>query len=74
MPAPIAGVVRAAYGDATGHIFMISAAFAVVALAAVLLVKEVPLRSTVSIADPEAAERGRVAEVAAPQAVVSVAS
>ncbi|HEV7195542.1 MAG TPA: MDR family MFS transporter [Pedococcus sp.] len=74
MPGPIAGVVRAAYGDATGHIFMISAAFAVVALAAVLLVKEVPLRSTVSIADPKPAERGRVAEVAASPAAVSVAS
>jgi len=51
MPAPIAGLVRSAYGDATGHIFMVSAAFAVVALLAVLFVKEVPLRTTVSMAD-----------------------
>ncbi len=52
MPDPIAAIVRAAYGDATGHIFMISAAFAVVAFIAVLFVKEVPLRTTVSIAEP----------------------
>lgn len=49
MPAPIAGIVRAAYGDATGHIFMVSAIFAVVALLAVLFVKEVPLRTTVAM-------------------------
>ena len=51
MPAPIADIVRAAYGDATGHIFLISAVFAAVALLAVLFVKEVPLRTTVSMAD-----------------------
>jgi hypothetical protein len=49
MPEPVAGIVRAAYGDATGHIFMISAVFAVVALLAVLFLKEVPLRTTVSM-------------------------
>jgi EmrB/QacA subfamily drug resistance transporter len=51
MPAPIGQIVRAAYGDATGHIFLISAVFAVVALLAVLFVKEVPLRTTVSMGD-----------------------
>ena len=49
MPGPIASIVRAAYGDATGHIFLISAAFAAVALLAVLFLKEVPLRTTVSM-------------------------
>ena len=43
--------MRAAYGDATGHIFLISAVFAAVALLAVLFVKEVPLRTTVSMGD-----------------------
>jgi MFS family permease len=52
MPSAVAGIVRASYGDATGHIFMLSAVFAVVALLAVLFVKEVPLRSTVSAAAP----------------------
>jgi EmrB/QacA subfamily drug resistance transporter len=51
MPEPVAGIVRAAYGDATGHIFMISAVFAVVALLAVLFLKEVPLRTTVSMSN-----------------------
>ena len=51
MPAPIAQIVRAAYGDATGHIFLISAGFAVVALLAVVFVKEVPLRTTVSMTE-----------------------
>ena len=51
MPAPIRHIVRAAYGDATGHIFLISAVVAVVALLAVLFIKEVPLRTTVWIGE-----------------------
>jgi hypothetical protein len=58
MPAPIRDIMRAAYGDATAEIFLISAVIAVVALIAVLLIKEQPLRRTVDIrpeaaADPE---------------------
>lgn len=53
LPAPIADVMRAAYGDATAGIFMISAAVSVVALLAVIFIKEVPLRRTVDIT-PEA--------------------
>jgi MFS family permease len=55
MPAPIRDIMRAAYGDATAEIFLISAVIAVVALIAVLLIKEQPLRRTVDIR-PEAAE------------------
>ncbi|MDU0313925.1 MDR family MFS transporter [Phycicoccus sp. M110.8] len=51
MPAPIREIVRAAYGDSTGHIFLIAAVFGVVALLAVLFVKEVPLRTTVSMTE-----------------------
>ncbi|RAM38453.1 MFS transporter [Arthrobacter globiformis] len=54
MPAPIRDIMRAAYGDATAEIFLISAVIAVVALIAVLLIKEQPLRRTVDIR-PEAA-------------------
>jgi MFS family permease len=54
MPAPIRDIMRAAYGDATAEIFLIAAAIAVVALVAVLLIKEKPLRRTVDIR-PEAA-------------------
>ncbi|MFC8039164.1 MFS transporter [Paenarthrobacter sp. NPDC057355] len=50
MPAPIADIMRAAYGDATAQIFLISAIISVVALLAVLFVKERPLRRTVDAA------------------------
>lgn len=50
MPAPIADIMRAAYGDATAQIFLISAIISVVALIAVLLIKERPLRRTVDAA------------------------
>jgi EmrB/QacA subfamily drug resistance transporter len=53
LPAPVADVMRAAYGDATAGIFMISAAVSVVALLAVLFIKEKPLRRTVDLT-PEA--------------------
>jgi len=53
LPAPILAIVRAAYGDATGHLFLIGAAFALIALIAVIFVKEVPLRQTVSMTSAE---------------------
>jgi len=49
MPAPVRDIMRAAYGDATAEIFLIAGAIAVVALIAVLLIKEQPLRRTVDI-------------------------
>ncbi|WP_370617957.1 MFS transporter [Mumia qirimensis] len=59
MPAPIADLVRTSYGDATGEIFVVAAAVAVVALIAVLFIKEVPLRTTVRKTDvvEESSER-----------------
>ncbi len=47
LPAPIRAVVESAFGDATGHIFLVALPFAVGALIAVLLIKEVPLRTSV---------------------------
>ena len=49
MPAPIRDIMRAAYGDATAEIFLISAVVAVVALVSILFIKERPLRRTVDI-------------------------
>jgi EmrB/QacA subfamily drug resistance transporter len=49
MPAPVRDIMRAAYGDATAEIFLIAAGIAVVALMAVLFIKEQPLRRTVDI-------------------------
>jgi MFS family permease len=51
LPPQLAELVRHAYGDATGRIFLIAAACAVVSLIAVVLIKEVPLRTTVAKVD-----------------------
>ncbi|TDC17341.1 MDR family MFS transporter, partial [Kribbella albertanoniae] len=56
LPAPVAEIVRRAYGDATGRIFIIAAASAVVSLLAVLFIREVPLRRTVAMTDEDAAD------------------
>ncbi|MEJ3656856.1 MFS transporter [Actinomycetes bacterium KLBMP 9759] len=45
LPAVQAAAARAAYGDAIGHIFMLTAVGSLVTLAAVLLIREVPLRT-----------------------------
>jgi MFS family permease len=51
LPPQLAELVRQAYGDATGRIFLIAAACAVVSLIAVLFIKEAPLRRTVAKLD-----------------------
>ncbi|WP_228780756.1 MDR family MFS transporter [Nocardia cyriacigeorgica] len=51
LPEPIATIVRTAYGDATGRIFLIAAFATVVALVATLLLPNRPLRTTIDI-DP----------------------
>lgn len=50
LPEPVREVVRAAYGDATGILFLVTAAITVVTVIAVLLLKERPLRDTLDIA------------------------
>ena len=54
LPGPVQLIVRAAYGDSFGTLFLIAAAVSVLTLVAVLLVREVPLRNTVELR-PEAA-------------------
>jgi EmrB/QacA subfamily drug resistance transporter len=58
LPGPIQAIVRTAYGDSFGTLFLIAAAVAVVTLLAVVFVHEVPLRNTVELqtAKPETAE------------------
>lgn len=51
LPESIQHIVRAAYGDATGHIFLVSAAIAVVGVIAVLLLKPITLRTSLDLAD-----------------------
>ena len=54
MPEPVREIMRAAYGDATAQIFMVSAIVGLVALVAILFIKEQPLRRTVDIVSPSA--------------------
>ncbi len=49
LPGPVRDIMRAAYGDATAQIFLISAVIGVIALVAVLFIKEKPLRLTVDV-------------------------
>jgi EmrB/QacA subfamily drug resistance transporter len=49
MPEAVQSVIRAAYGDATGRTFLIAAAAAVVALIAVALLPNRPLRRTIDL-------------------------
>jgi len=77
LPPQIRDIMRAAYGDATAEIFMISAIVGVVALVSVLFIKEKPLRRTVDI-QPEAssfaAVTGSGADVDAGAAAHAVAA
>ncbi|WP_434992575.1 MFS transporter [Arthrobacter sp. Ld5] len=61
LPAPIAEIVRAAYGDSTALIFLITAVIAVVGLVCVLFIRETPLRRTVDFA--QAAPAGPAASM-----------
>jgi EmrB/QacA subfamily drug resistance transporter len=48
LPGPVRSLYEHAFGDAVGHIFLISVPFAVLALICVLAIREVPLRTTVA--------------------------
>jgi len=66
LPAPVRTIVRQAYGDATGRIFVISAIVAAVALVCVIFIKEVPLRTTVKLGDSAENATAGVAGTASP--------
>lgn len=58
LPPPVALVIRTAYGDATGRIFLIAGFVALITLVAVLLIPNRPLRQTIDIAQaPEPGEQ-----------------
>ena len=65
MPAPVAEVVRASFGDVTGHVFLVAAVLSILGLVAVLLIREVPLRETLSqpSSDAEAIDTGILVEL-----------
>jgi EmrB/QacA subfamily drug resistance transporter len=46
LPAPVRALYETAFGEATGHLFLVAAPFALLALVCVLFIREVPLRTT----------------------------
>jgi len=73
LPAPVAEVVRTAYGDGTARIFLVAACVGVIALIATVFIEEVALRRTVSMASPGQQEGGGTAadSIASPGSVRS---
>jgi predicted MFS family arabinose efflux permease len=63
LPAPVRHLYETAFGDATGHLFMVSVPFALASLLCILFIREVPLRTTLDVEDsveavaPESAPR-----------------
>ena len=51
LPAPIRDLFEHSFGVATGHIFLVAVPFAVLAFLCVLMIKEVPLRTTIQRSD-----------------------
>jgi MFS family permease len=64
LPDQIQHIVRAAYGDATGHIFLISAAIAVVGVLAAAFLPQTTLRTTLDLGATPADDDAPVAELA----------
>jgi EmrB/QacA subfamily drug resistance transporter len=53
---PFRSIFEHAFGEATGHLFLVALPFAVLALACVVFIEEVPLRTTILREDEMAAE------------------
>jgi EmrB/QacA subfamily drug resistance transporter len=58
LPEAFQHIVRAAYGDATGHIFLISAVIGIVGVIAAIFLRPVRLRTTLDLAENLAEEGG----------------
>jgi len=56
LPEPVRAIFEHAFGEATGHIFLVATPIAMLALVCVLFIREVPLRTTVLRADELAPE------------------
>lgn len=56
LPAPVRALYETSFGEATGHLFLVAAPFAILAFVCVLFIKEVPLRTTLGDSElaPEA--------------------
>src|SRR5574340_1110938 len=53
LPAPVLTVIRTAYGDATGRLFLIAGFVSIVTLIAVVLIPNRPLRQTIDVTPTE---------------------
>jgi EmrB/QacA subfamily drug resistance transporter len=67
LPGPLRAVFENAFGEATGHLFLVALPFAVGALLCVLAIREVPLRTSVLREDELEAQRLAAAAPAEPQ-------
>ena len=61
LPPPVRAVFEAAFGDATGRIFLYATPCAVIAFLAILFIREVPLRTTIERSDELTGTAGRTA-------------
>jgi EmrB/QacA subfamily drug resistance transporter len=66
LPQPVRAVFENAFSDATAHLFLVAAPFAVVALLAVLFIREVPLRTTIEREDELEGAASRTGAVSPP--------
>jgi MFS family permease len=60
LPAPVRALYESAFGESTGHLFLIAAPFAMLALVCVLFIREVPLRTTIQRNDEAAMDDEKV--------------
>jgi EmrB/QacA subfamily drug resistance transporter len=68
LPEPVRAVFMSAFSEATGHVFLLAAPFALLALACIVAIREVPLRTTIARADEPAAQPEAVREARLPEA------
>jgi EmrB/QacA subfamily drug resistance transporter len=54
LPAPVRSVIENAYGDSIATLFLVAAPLALIALVAIVFLREVPLRHTIDIEDEAA--------------------
>jgi hypothetical protein len=73
LPAPVQALVRGVYGDVIGDVFVYAAAISVVAVLAVLFIREVPLRRSNTVPAEDSAPDNFVIDegVSAPEPVIA---
>jgi EmrB/QacA subfamily drug resistance transporter len=74
LPAPVRLVVQAAYGHATGDVFLVAAPFALVAFLAVLFIREVALRTSNDTPAPAVNATDEAIDLGAAEATVDAAA